>query len=106
MQINVSFDSSVANAPAAFVAAVNYVVNYYDSLFTNNVAININVGYGEVAGQAMGAGALGETIVNKYVWASYNSVVSALQAESAPGASTLPSSSPLSGTLFVAQAEA
>ena len=106
MQINVSFDSSVASAPAAFVAAVNYVVSYYDSLFTNNVAINIDVGYGEVAGQAMGAGALGETIVTQYVSASYNSVVSALQAESAPGASTLPSSSPLSGTLYVAQAEA
>src|SRR5437764_4100804 len=80
MQINVSFDSSVANAPAGFVAAVNYVVNYYDTLFTNNVTVNINVGYGEIAGQTMASGALGATSVS-YAGESYTSVVNALQAE-------------------------
>src|SRR5438874_4145155 len=105
MQINVSFDSSVANAPAGFVAAVNYVVNYYDTLFTNNVTVNINVGYGEIAGQTMASGALGATSVS-YAGESYTSVVNALQAEGAPGATALPSTSPLSGSLFMPQAEA
>ena len=110
MQINVSFDSSVANAPAGFVAAVNYVVNYYDTLFTNNVTVNINVGYGEIAGQTMAAGALGATSVS-YAGESYTSVVNALQAdrllaEGAPGATALPATSPLSGSLFMPQAEA
>ena len=50
MQINVTFDQAISSLPTGFVSAVNYVVNYFDSLFTNNVTININVGYGEVAG--------------------------------------------------------
>ncbi|MGO8912843.1 MAG: NF038122 family metalloprotease, partial [Bradyrhizobium sp.] len=106
MQINVTFDSSVANAPTGFVAAINYVVSYYDSLFTNNVTINLDVGYGEVAGQTLASNALGESYAPQYVAESYSSVVSALQAQGAPGASTLPSTSPLSGTLYMVQAEA
>jgi hypothetical protein len=106
MQINVSFDASVANAPAAFVTAVNYVVNLLDTTFTNNVTININVGYGTIAGQAMDAGALGETMITQYASASYNSVLSVLQAEGAPGASQLPSSAPLPGTVYMPQSEA
>jgi hypothetical protein len=106
MQINVSFDSSVANAPAGFVAAVNYVVNYYDTLFTNNVTINLDVGYGEVAGQTLGSGALGESVSPSYLAESYSSVVSALQAQGAPGASALPSTSPVPGTLYMTAAEA
>ena len=106
MQINVTFDSSVANAPTGFVAAINYVVSYYDSLFTNNVTIDLNVGYGEVAGQTLASNALGESYAPQYVAESYSSVVSALQAQGAPGASTLPSTSPLSGTLYMVQAEA
>ena len=106
MQINVSFNSSVANAPAAFIAAVNYVVNYYDTLFTNNVTINLNVGYGEVAGQTLASNALGESYAPSYASESYSSVVNALKAEGAPGASALPSSSPLPGYLYMPQAEA
>ena len=94
-------NSSVANAPAGFVAAVNYVVNYYDTLFTNNVTINLNVGYGEVAGQTLASGALGESYAPLCL-RELHSVVSALQAEGAPGASALPSTSPLSGTLVYA----
>ena len=106
MQINVSFDSSVTNAPTGFVAAVNYVVNYYDTLFTNNVTINLNVGYGEVAGQTLASGALGESVSPTYVAESYSSVVSALQAQAAPGASALPSTSPVPGALYMTPAEA
>jgi hypothetical protein len=64
MIINISYDSSVASAPAAFKAAINYVVNYFDTLFTNPVTININVGWGEVNGQTLGSGALGESSSN------------------------------------------
>lgn len=106
MQINVTFNSSVANAPTGFVAAINYVVSYYDSLFTNNVTININVGYGEVAGQTLASNSLGESYAPQYLSESYSSVVSALQAQGAPGASALPSTSPLSGTMYMPQAEA
>ena len=91
--------------PAGFVAAVNYVVNYFDSLFTNNVTITIDVGYGEIAGQALASNALGES--ETYLTsASYSSLKNALQAQNAPGASTLPSTSPLPGSIYMAQAEA
>ena len=102
MQINVTFDSSVSHAPAAFITAVDYVVNYFDSLFTNNVTISIDVLY-----ENLGPGLLGENQASQYVSASYSSVKSALQAQGAPGASALPSISPLPGSsLSMAQAEA
>jgi len=112
MQINVSFDQSVGSLPAGFVAAVDYVVNYFDTLFTSPVTINIAVGYGEIDGQSLGANALGESYpgLNSqpgYVLVeSYAQVRAALLAENAPGASTLPTSSPLSGSVLVTEAEA
>src|ERR1019366_6054242 len=105
MQINLTWDQSVGSSPTGFVSAVNYVVNYFDTLFTNNATININVGYGEVAGSALGSNALGSSL-SMYVGASYNSLRSALLAENAPGSSTLPSTSPLAGSPFVTQADA
>src|ERR1019366_3521062 len=105
MQINVTLDQSVGSSPTGFVSAVNYVVNYFDTLFTNNATININVGYGEVDGSALGSSALGSSITN-YFGASYSSIKSALVAENAPGSSTLPSSSPLAGSPVLSQAEA
>jgi hypothetical protein len=106
LQINVTFDQDENSLPAGFVAAIDFVVNYYDSLFTNNVTINIHVGYGEVAGQTLGSNALGESYAPLYVPASYSSVRNALLAEGAPGASSLLASSPLPGSLYMPQAEA
>ena len=105
MQINVTLDQSVGSLPTGFVSAVNYVVNYFDTLFTNNCTINICVGYGEVDGQPLGSNALGSSITN-YFGASYASLKSALVAENAPGSSTLPSTSPLAGSPVLSQAEA
>jgi autotransporter passenger strand-loop-strand repeat protein len=54
MQINVVYDASVdqnadpsLNAPAGFKDAINYVVNLFDNLFTNNVTITLAIGWGE-----------------------------------------------------------
>ena len=105
MQINVNFDQAIASLPTGFVTAVNWVVSYLDTLFTNPVTLNIDVGYGEIAGSSLPAGALGASQA-PYVPANYNTVKSALLAENAPGASTLPPTSPVSGSLYVPQAEA
>ena len=94
------------NDPNGFVAAVDYVTNYFDSLFTNPVTIHIDVGYGEIDGAPLARTDLGESEVPVYVQESYGSVVSALQSEGAPGSSTLPGSSPLSGNLTMNPAEA
>jgi hypothetical protein len=107
MQINVTFDSSVSLAPVGFVAAVNYVVNYFDQLFPNPVTFSIHVGYGEINGQTLDPSALGES--EHYLsTASYSSVRNALLAQNAPGASTLPASAPAGnpGQLYISLAEA
>ena len=104
MILNANFDQAISSLPTGFVSAVNYVVNYFDSLFTNNITVTIDVGYGEVSGQLLGSGALGESISN-YIGTSYTSLRNALLAENAPGSSTLPTTSPFSGTPYLTQAE-
>ena len=110
MNINVSFDQSLSSLPAAFVGAINYVVAYFDSIFTNNVTVNIAVGYGEVAGQSLGSGDLGES-EGMYDEVSYASATAALkqnaQSTLQSGAyATLPSSTPFVGdALYMTTAE-
>ena len=43
------------------MTAVDAVVSYYESHFSNPVTITIDVGYGEVGGQPLQSGALGES---------------------------------------------
>jgi len=63
MQINLVFDSSVTSSANAsqIEAALTYVANLYDQMFTNNITVTINVGWGEVAGSKLGSGDLGES---------------------------------------------
>ena len=56
--------------------AVNSVVSYYESQFSNPITLTIDVGYGEIAGTPMESGALGES-------ESYLTSVSYTQLESA-----------------------
>ncbi len=106
MNIDVSFDQSTSSLPSGFVAAVDYVVEYFDALFTNPVTINIDVGYGEIDSSRLGRDDLGESYAPQYDQESYSSVRTILQSQGAPGSSTLPSSSPPSGDLRMSQAEA
>ena len=106
MNINVSFDQNTSSLPNGFVAAVNYVVSLFDSLFTNAVTINIDVGYGEIDGTPLGRNDLGESFAPQYLTENYSAVRGVLQSEDAPGSSTLPASSPLSGKLRMSAAEA
>jgi hypothetical protein len=107
VQITAQFDENPASLPSGFVAAVDYVVSYFDSLFTNNVDLTIAVGYGEIDGQSLASNALGESLA--YVAAEpYASVRNALLAQNAPSASTLPVSAPANApaNLLTTQAEA
>ena len=106
MQINVSYDASVNGAPAGFTSDVQAAVQYLDALFTNAVSITIDVGYGEIAGQRLASGDLGESLWSQNVPQSYAAVANALQGESAPGSFTLPVISPDNGTLQLSPAEA
>src|SRR6267378_5277534 len=99
MNINVSFDQTPSTLPAAFVTAVNYVVNYFDSTFINNVTVNIQLGYGEIAGHSLAPGDPGES-QSFFDPISYTQAVSALDATGSSAAqlaayATLPGSSPV-----------
>jgi hypothetical protein len=109
MQINVSYDSSVAGAPTAFVTAFNAAVQYFENLIQNSVTVNINVGWGEVQGIALGNNAECENFETMESGYSYSQVASALNAVGAAGASSLPAADPTNGNLFTmtsAQAKA
>jgi len=108
--ININWDSSVANAPAAFKTDVMQVVNYYESHFSNPITITIDVGYGEVGGYSLGSGALGESITY-FDQVSYAQLQSALVENlnangNSAAAATLPATSPVSGQWWVSTAEA
>lgn len=100
--INISWDASVSNAPAGFTTAVMKAVQFLESQFSNPVTINIDVGYGEVMGQALGGGVLGESLT--YLSSvDYTSLTSALTSHATTAAdqsavATLPSLNTLLST--------
>src|SRR5271166_137241 len=108
--IDISYDSSVDNAPAAFKAAVADAVAFFESWFTNPITIHIDVGYGEVGGQALGAGDLGESLtsLDNFSYAQIKKRAGSgrdvCRPETAVG--TLPSADPADGNYWVATAEA
>jgi hypothetical protein len=111
LTINVTYDSSVNNAPAAFKTVVQQVVQFYASQFNDPVTINIAVGYGEVGGSSMGSGALGES--STYLMsATYQQLRNALIADAKTSTDTsaianLPTSDPTgSNHYWLATAEA
>src|SRR5439155_14719147 len=107
MQLNVTYDANtLATAPAGFFSAVNYVVALFDAIFTNNASINIEVGYGDLPYDgSLLTSVLGENVQNNVVSGSYSQVAQILAGEGAPGASTLPSTSPISGRLELGSAQ-
>ena len=98
--VNVSYDSSVGNAPSGFTTAVAAAVTYIERTFTNPITVNIAVGYNEVDGQTIGAAALGESL-NNSVYISYGQLLAALPGDG------LPATNPTGNGVFqVSDAEA
>lgn len=117
-EINLVWDSSVASAPSAFVTAITNAAKYYTTLYSNPEVINLAVGYGEIDGQSMGTGALGESMSSGYLL-PYSTVATDLK--NGAGASTyagdvnyvaqamagLPGADPTSGgSFYTSMAEA
>jgi len=109
-QINITYDSSVANAPAGFKATIAAVVAYFESQFTDPVTINLTVGYGEVGGYKLASGALGESLTYltsaSYAQVRQALVADATSADDAASLAYLPASSPVNGTIWTSTAEA
>ncbi len=78
MVINVNYDSSVGSAPAGFTSAFQNAVSFFDTTFSNPITVNIGVGWGEVGGSTISAGALGESETYLAGYYSYSQVRNAL----------------------------
>ncbi len=111
MTFEISWDSSVASAPAAFETDVLAAFQFYANLFTNKVTLYYDVGYGEVDGAPLSSGDLGE---NQFFFGptqTYAALRSQLIADAQSPAqkaavATLPASSPADGeTLEINVAE-
>ena len=83
--IDVSFDSSVASAPAGFTAGVEAAVSEMESLFVNPVTITIDVGYGEAGGNSIPSYDLGGS-QEDFVGTTYSALLGALTANAASAA--------------------
>src|SRR5262249_24196445 len=53
VKINITYNASVAAAPAGLKTAVDAAVQYFESVLTAPITVNINVGWGEVGGQPL-----------------------------------------------------
>ena len=77
MQFNITWDSSVGSAPAAFKSTVLSVAQYFASQFTDSVTVNLAVGFGEVKGSSLPSGALGASLTY-FAQTTYSSLKTAL----------------------------
>jgi hypothetical protein len=102
MVINANYDSSVNSAPAGFKTAFQSVVNYFDNMFSDPITVNIGVGWGEVGGSTISAGALGESETYLAGYYSYSQVRNAMISDARSSAdqaavASLPTADPTGG---------
>src|SRR5262245_45497657 len=104
MNINIEFDANAQAAPAAFRNAVLAAASMLDAALTDNITVNIEVGYGEIDGTAISStGAEGGP--NSGHFYSYSQIRSLLISHASPGDTTfnsLPSGTSIQGQTQVA----
>ncbi len=106
MQINFVYDSSVTNAPTSLKTALAAAAAYLDTLITNPITVNIQVGWGEDNGAAIPTNTLSTGGPQQDgIGMTYAQLKSALDAHvSGPQAATiranLPATDPTNGGMF------
>ena len=113
LEFNLIWDSSVSNLGSNQTAFMNAMINaasYYETLFTtpHPEVINIKVGWGEINGQNLPAGALGSSESNGYL-TNYTTVTNGLIASSGgavTAASFKAANEPINSQFFITSAEA
>jgi hypothetical protein len=71
LNFNVSYDSSTTVAPAGFFSAFDYAVQFLESKYADPITINMQVGWGEINGNSLSPGALGQSSTNRQGFYSY-----------------------------------
>jgi hypothetical protein len=104
LTFNVAYDASTANAPAAFAASFTSVLQFYQTTYTDPITINLNVGWGEINGNPLAVGNLGQSLTNQQA-ASYATLKTALTNDSksvadATAVASLPAADPTPGVNF------
>jgi hypothetical protein len=111
LQFNLSWAPSVAGAPAGYRNAVVAAAAGLSAIFSNNVVLNIQVGYGEVAGSSIPPSAAAES-GTYYQGVSYSALRSALLADAghssyqATADASLSATNPTSGSFEISSANA
>jgi hypothetical protein len=100
VQINLSYDTQAQGAPQSFRDGIQAAANIIDAAFTDNITVNIVVGYGEDEGDALTNGSAegGPTNFNLFSYAStlgllQQNLVGAVQS----GVAALPSGTSIQG---------
>jgi len=101
LQFDLIWDSSVANAPSGFETAIIGAAQHIASLYSNRMIVSVDVGYGEIGGSRLGAGALGESESYGYLL-DYGTVTNALGSQ---GYTFSASNEPTSAQFFTTSAE-
>src|SRR6516165_4071554 len=102
---NVTYGLSVVSAPAAFRAAFQDAINLYQTTYIDPITINIDVGWGEIDGNPLSPGNLGQSRTNQPGNFTYSQVRSALISDAKSAAdsqaiSTLGVTDPTGGRAF------
>jgi hypothetical protein len=111
MIINAIFDQLDNQLPVGFKSVVNAVIQFFQNAFSDPITINIHVGYGEIGGQLLSSGALGQsehaTISSSYATIRDALIADAISSDDLSSVNSLTFSDPSPGTqYFVPRAEA
>jgi hypothetical protein len=103
---NITFDSSVSTAPAGFKTVITDVATFFANELKGSITVNLNVGWGEVAGQTLSSSALGQSYWYYAGPYSYSQIRSALTSsatsiDDTSAIASLPSTDPTNGGKFL-----
>jgi hypothetical protein len=62
---SISYDPSVGSAPSGFLSAFSDAIQLYQRSYTDPITINIDVGWGEIDGNPLSPGNLGQSRTNQ-----------------------------------------
>jgi hypothetical protein len=106
LQFNVTYDASTASAPAGFFSAFADAIQFYEAAYSDPITINMHVGWGEINGNSLNPGDLGQSSTLQQGFYTYSQIRTALANDSTSTAdqtavSNLPASDPTGGAHFV-----
>jgi hypothetical protein len=106
MVFNVTYDASVAGAPVGFTTAFDSAIQFFQATYNDPITINLHVGWGEINGQSLSPGNLGQSLTNQQGFYSYAQMKTALTNDAKSAADTtavanLPAIDPYGGNKFV-----